>query len=95
MPSFIRLAKLTDQGIRNIQNLKAMIEESRQIMDQHGVRLVQGWATLGEYDVVAVIEAPDAKTAAQVSALIAARGHFRASTLSAIPIQELSGAFEP
>ena len=94
VPTFIRLAKLTEQGIRNIQNLKAMLDDTRQVMEQNGVKLVQGWATLGEYDVVAVIEAPDAKTAAKVSALIASRGYFRAATLSAIPMNELSDAFE-
>jgi len=93
MPTFIRLAKLTEQGIQNIQNLREMLEESRHLMEENGVSLVQGWATLGEYDVVAVIEAPDAKTAAKVSALIAARGHFRAATLSAIPLSDLSEAF--
>ncbi|UCE03509.1 MAG: GYD domain-containing protein [Candidatus Latescibacterota bacterium] len=94
MPTFIRLASLTEQGIRNIRNLRAMIDETRVIMQEHGVHLQQGWATLGDYDVVAVIEAPDAKTAAQVSALIAARGNFRATTLSAVALAELSEAVQ-
>jgi uncharacterized protein with GYD domain len=94
MPTFIRLASLTEQGIRNIRNLRAMIDESRLIMEEHGVRMLQGWATLGDYDVVAIIEAPDAKTAAKVSALIAARGNFRATTLSAIALGELSDAMK-
>ena len=94
MPTYIRLASLTEQGIRNIHNLRHMLDESRLIMEQHGVKLVHGWATLGEYDVVAVIEAADAKTAAKVSALIAARGHFRATTLSAVPLAELTDAVE-
>ena len=59
-----------------------------------GVRMTQGWATLGDYDVVAVIDAPDAKTAAQVSALIASKGNFRAKTLSAVPIADLSDLVE-
>jgi uncharacterized protein with GYD domain len=92
MPTFIRLASLTEQGIKNIQNFQDMLSEAREIMEQHGVRLVEGWATLGDYDVVAVIDAPDAKTAAQVSALIASRGNFRAKTLSAVPISELTTA---
>lgn len=92
MPTFIRLATLTEQGIKNIQNFQDMLGEAREIMEQHGVKLVEGWATLGDYDVIAVIEAPDAKTAAQVSALIASRGNFRAKTLSAVPISELSNA---
>ena len=92
MPTFIRLASLTEQGIKNIQNFQDMLEEARGIMEQHGVTLVEGWATLGDYDVVAVIDAPDAKSAAQVSALIASRGNFRAKTLSAVPISDLSNA---
>jgi len=92
MPTFIRLASLTEQGIKNIQNFQDMLGEAAAIMEQHGVKLVEGWATLGDYDVVAVIDAPDAKTAAQVSALIASRGNFRAKTLSAVPISELSNA---
>ena len=94
MPTFIRLASLTEQGIKNIQNFQAMLGEAREIMESHGVRLVEGWATLGDYGVVAVIDAPDAKTAAQVSALIASRGNFRAKTLSAVPISELSNAIQ-
>ncbi len=90
MPTFIRLASLTEQGIKNIRNLSQMVSDAKAIMESHGVRLTQSWATLGEYDVVAVIDAPDAKTAAQVSALIASRGNFRAKTLSAVPIGELS-----
>ncbi len=92
MPTFIRLASLTEQGIKNIHHFKDMVAEAREIMDKHGVRLLQGWATLGDYDVVAIIEAPDAKTAAQVSALIASRGNFRAKTLSAVAISELTEA---
>jgi len=94
MPTFIRLASLTEQGIKNVQNFRAMVAEAREIMESHGVKLVQAWATLGDYDVVAIIEAPDAKTAAQVSALISARGNFRAKTLSAVPISELTDAVE-
>jgi uncharacterized protein with GYD domain len=56
MPTFIRLASLTEQGIKNIRNFKDMLAEARDIMEQHGVRLSQGWATLGDYDVVAVID---------------------------------------
>lgn len=94
MPTFIRLASLTEQGIKNVQNFRAMVAEAREIMESHGVKLVQAWATLGEYDVVAIIDAPDAKSAAQVSALVASRGNFRAKTLSAVPISELTDAVE-
>jgi uncharacterized protein with GYD domain len=63
---------------------------------EQGIRNIRkgGWITLGEYDVIELIEAPDAKTAAKVSALIAARGNFRTTTLTAIALGELSDAVE-
>ena len=92
MPTFIRLASLTEQGIRNVRNFPQMVGEAKEILQQHNATLLYAWATLGEYDVVAVIDAPDAKTAAQISALIGAKGNFRARTLSAVPIAEFSDA---
>jgi uncharacterized protein with GYD domain len=94
MATFIQLACFTEQGIRNIRNLRTMIDETHQVMEAHGIRLAGGWITLGEYDVIELIEAPDAKTAAKVSALIAARGNFRTTTLTAIALGELSDAVE-
>ena len=94
MATFIRLASLTDQGIRNVKNLSTMIAEARQIMEKHGARLVEGWVTLGEYDLIVVIDAPDANVAAEVSALIGAKGNFRARTVPAIPLAEFCDAVD-
>jgi uncharacterized protein with GYD domain len=88
MPTFIRLDTLTEEGIKNVKNFSKMLAEAKEIMERHGVILLHGWATLGEYDVIAVVDAPDAKTAAQVSALIAARGNFHTKTLAAIALPE-------
>ena len=94
MPTFIRLASLTDQGAKNIENFPEMLAEAKEILAQHGASVLQAWVVLGEYDIIAVIEAPDAKTAAHISGLIAARGNFRAKTLAAIPIPEFSAAIK-
>ena len=40
--------KFTEQGIKNIKNFRDMLGEAREIMEQHGVRMVEGWATLGD-----------------------------------------------
>ncbi len=88
MPVFIRLAKLTEQGVKNIKDLPKMLEEAKKIMEDNNSKLLAAYTTLGNYDLVAIIEAPDAHTAAKVSALIAAKGNFRAETLAAVPVQE-------
>ena len=92
MPTFIRLASLTEQGVKNVRNLSQMLAEAKQVMAKRGVKLVQGWVTLGDYDIIAIIDAPDGKAAAEARALIAAQGNFRAKTVEAIPISEFSEA---
>ncbi|MBI4361923.1 MAG: GYD domain-containing protein [Euryarchaeota archaeon] len=57
-------------------------------MEKNGARMVSAYATLGRYDIVAIFEAPDAKTAAKISALIAQKGNFRAETLAAVGMEE-------
>jgi uncharacterized protein with GYD domain len=46
------------------------------------------WATLGEFDFVSVVEAPDTATIARVSVALGARGSTRIETLPALTIDE-------
>ena len=50
------------------------------------------WATLGEYDFVNIVEAPDAATIARVSVALGARGSTKIRTLTALTIDEFLGA---
>jgi len=88
MPKFIRLAHLTEQGAKNVKNMKAMVAEAQQVMQAHGITLEAAYFTMGKYDIIAVVEAPDAQTAAKAHAQIAAQGNFRAETMPAIPLRE-------
>ena len=88
MPRFIRLASLTDKAAANVANLSEMLGAAKQAMAKHGVTLVDVYVTLGRYDIIAIIEAPDAEAAAAASALIAAQGNFRAETLPATPVSD-------
>jgi uncharacterized protein with GYD domain len=93
MPLFIRLASLTDKGSKQVRDLTDMLSGVKKTLEAQGARIVQAYVTLGRYDLVAVIEAPDAKTAAKASALIAEQGNFKAETLMAIPVQEFTEEF--
>jgi uncharacterized protein with GYD domain len=88
MPKFVRLAKLTEQGVKNLKGFKQMVAEAQAVMKNHGITLEAAYATMGSYDIVAVIDAPDIQTAAKASALIAQQGNFRAESLAAIPLRE-------
>ena len=50
--------------------------------------MLHQWATLGEFDFVNVVEAPDIATVAKVSVSLGARGSTRIETLPALSIDE-------
>jgi uncharacterized protein with GYD domain len=52
--------------------------------------VVTQYATLGEYDFVTVIEAPDEQTMAKISVELGSRGTMTSRTLSAMPVSDLS-----
>jgi uncharacterized protein with GYD domain len=52
------------------------------------------WATLGPFDFVNVVEAPDEKAIARVSIALGARGSAKLQTLTAIPIDDFLDALE-
>jgi uncharacterized protein with GYD domain len=88
MPIFILLSTLTQQGV---QTLKSNPERLRQVnhdLEELGCRVLHQWATLGEFDFVNVVEAPDIQTVAKVSVTIAARGSTKIATLPALDIDE-------
>ena len=54
--------------------------------------MVHQWATLGDFDFVNVVEAPDTATIAKVSVALGARGSTRVQTLPALSIDDFVGA---
>ena len=90
MATFVRLVKMTDQGLRNAAEVGDMIAEARKTLESCGARITSSYLTLGTYDLVATVEAPDNATVAKASALIAAKGNFRAETLPAVSVEEFT-----
>ena len=52
--------------------------------------MLHQWATLGPFDFVNVVEAPDAATIARVSVALGARGSAKLQTLTALEIEEFT-----
>ena len=59
-----------------------------QDVEELGCRVIHQWATLGEFDFVNVVEAPDIETIARVSVALASRGSTRVETLPALEIDD-------
>ena len=88
MPTYILLSTLTLQGV---QTLKANPERLLQVnkdIEEFGLTVRHQWATLGEFDFVSVVDAPDIETVAKASVSLAARGSVRIQTLPALEVAE-------
>ena len=68
------------------------IREVNKEVEQLGATVKAQWATLGEFDFINVIEAPDEQTIARVSLELSSRGTGRYETLMAIPIDDFIGS---
>jgi uncharacterized protein with GYD domain len=80
-----------------VQTIKSNPERLRQVnkdVEELGCRVLHQWATLGEFDFVNVVEAPDIATVAKVSVSLAARGSTKIETLPALEIEEFLRTLE-
>ena len=89
MPIYILLSRLSTQGVQTLKANPDRLREVNKDVEELGARVLHQWATLGEWDFVNVVEAPDTQTIARVSVSLGARGSTRIETLPALTIEEL------
>jgi uncharacterized protein with GYD domain len=88
MPTFIMLSTLTPEGVQTVKNNPQRIKEVNKEVEQIGCKVLAQWATLGRFDFINVIEAPDDKTMSKLSIELGSRGTAHYESLPAIPIDE-------
>ena len=88
MPTYIVLGNLTDQGLRAVRESINREDAFRKQCDKVGARVKDIYRTMGRYDVVATIEAPDDVTASSLLYAVGALGNLRTETLRAFTREE-------
>ncbi len=94
MNTYIMLSRLTDEGASTIKDNPDRIREVNLELEALGVKVLLQYATLGQYDFVNIVQAPDNETVAMVSAELSSRGSVRVQTLTAIPIDDFIAKFK-
>lgn len=92
MPTYVMLTNLTPEGVQTLKNNPKRVQEVNQEVEQLGVTVKEQWATLGQYDFITIIEAPDDKTMAKVSVELGSRGTMTSQTMAALPSGDLAEA---
>ena len=90
MPTYIILANLTDQAIKAIKIAPRRIDKAIRNFEEMGGKLVGFYSTMGEYDYVAIGEAPSDEVAMTFLLRLGSAGDIRTKTLRAFTKEELA-----
>jgi uncharacterized protein with GYD domain len=94
MPMYLMLTTLTAQGVQTLKANPSRLREVNRDVEELGAKVLHQWATIGEYDFVNVVEAPDAATIAKVSLALGARGSSKLQSLELLEVDALVSALE-
>lgn len=92
MPTYVMLTNLTADGVRTLKNNPGRVSEVNAEVEQIGAKVLAQYATLGQYDFITIVEAPDEKTMAKVSVELGSRGTMTSQTLTAMAADDLAGS---
>ena len=94
MALYILLSTLTQQGVQTLKSNPERLREVNKDVEELGCKVLHQWATLGEFDFVNVVEAPDIAAVAKVSVALSARGSTKIATLPALEIDDFLRTLE-
>ena len=92
MATYIILAKYTDQGARSIKDSPKREEAFRKLCETLGAKVKDAYRTMGRYDVVVIVDAPDDVTMNAILFSLGALGNVRTETLRAFTRPETDAA---
>ena len=85
MPTYVILGKYTQKGIENIKTSPEKRKAVGKVFESVGGKFRDFYYTLGQYDFVAICEAPNEEVILKAMLVIGSKGEVRTETLTAIP----------
>lgn len=89
MATYVVLFKFTDQGIRAVKNTSQRASQAAEMAKSFGCEMTSIYWTLGEYDIVATVTAPDDQSLCAFGLAIGSAGNVHTQTLRAFTKDEI------
>ena len=83
MATYISLVNWTEQGIKNVKDSPARLDDAQALARKLGGEMKQMFLTMGGYDMVAILDLPNDEAAATLALKLGAGGSVRTTTLKA------------
>src|ERR671912_719403 len=94
MPTYVTLMNWTDQEIRSAKDTVQRRDQANALAEKHGASIEQVYWTVGPYDLVTIVEAPDDESATAMLLELGTAGNLRTTTLRAYDHDEMSGILQ-
>ncbi len=88
---FVILSRLTEDGANTVKKRPNRIKEVNEELNNFGVKVLDQYALLGNYDFVSIVEAESNKQVMNAMLELTSRGTIETTTMPAIPVDELAG----
>jgi uncharacterized protein with GYD domain len=90
MATYVVLANWTDQGIRNVKETTKRVDAFKDSAKKVGVTVKDFYWTLGQYDCLVVLEAPNEESVTGLGLGLCSLGNVRTQSLRAFSAEEMS-----
>ena len=91
MAIYVMLGNFTDQGIKNVKDTTMRADALRDLSEREGVTVKEVLWCLGQYDLLAIVDAPDEETISALTLSVASLGNIRSQTLRAFSSDDMNG----
>ena len=85
MTTYVMLTKWTEKGMVNVKDSPKRLDAAKKALKEMGGEFKAFYMTMGDYDLVAVYDAPDDAVAARFTLILGMLGNVRTTTLKAFP----------
>lgn len=85
MTTYISLVNWTELGVKNVRESPKRLDAAKKLLADMGGNFSAFYMTMGDFDMVAIYEAPDDAVAARFALQLGMQGTVRTRTLKAFP----------
>lgn len=94
MPQYVCLMNFTTQGVKAVAESPHRSAAFRELAESMGITIRENLWTMGQYDVVVILEAPDDETMTALSLRLCKLGNMTTQTLRAFNVEEFTAVVE-
>jgi uncharacterized protein with GYD domain len=89
MARYVSLIRFTDQGIRSIKDTVKRGDAAAAEAEKGGMKIIEEFWTMGAYDVVLLVDAPDDETMTAFMLKVGSLGNVKTETMRAFGREDM------